>query len=84
MSHVSPQEGRPHRTLVLLNANKEQITNSNPGSHPELQDLFSQDLNTPMPQEITWQGRRFVFMDAPEHATDHANHELYRFIEKAG
>lgn len=83
MSPISPQEGRPHRTVVLLNANKEQITNSNPGSNPELQDLFPMDLGKPMPTVIEWNGRKFDFMDQPEHDTDHEDHELFRYIEKA-
>jgi hypothetical protein len=70
------------RTLVLLNTRKEQITNSNDGSHPELRAFFSQDLNTPMPSGIEWNGRHFDFMDQPVHVTDEPNCELYRYLEK--
>lgn len=66
------------RTLVLLNEHKEQITNSNPGSHPELHNLFPQD--GPMPDSLEWNGRQFKFMDQPTHETDHPGHELYRYI----
>src|ERR1043166_6531647 len=69
------------RTVVLLNARKEQITNSNPGSHPELQELFPQDLNQPMPKVIDWDGRRFDLMAQPVHVTDEPNCELFRYLE---
>ena len=71
------------RTVVLLNSRKEQITNSNPGSHPELQKLFPQDLNIQMPSTLEWNGRTFEFIDQPVHVTDEPNCELYRYLEKA-
>lgn len=71
------------RTVVLLNTRKEQITNSNPGSHPEIQQLFPQDLNQTMPKLITWKDRLFDFMDQPVHITDEPNCELYRYLERA-
>ena len=41
------------------------------------------DISKPMPSVIEWNGKQFEFMDQPEHETDHADHELFRYIEKA-
>jgi hypothetical protein len=65
------------RTIVLLNKNKEQVTNSR--STLGLLDVFPQTGT--MPSTLAWDGLSYGFLDQIISEEDTPGDELYRYVE---